>query len=166
MEDCEPLFYLRAAASEDILRLAELYNSNLDFLKSHLGTDRVTADFIQKELNEMAGAGFQSCVLTDSKSGQIIALCDYRLGEETYLSLLMLDGGRKGKGLGRRAYGYLEEIFRRDGARRVRIDVVDGYAGNVVGFWEKQGFLFQEYLVLNWDGHPMRARVMKKELMG
>lgn len=164
VEEMDGLFELRPAGEEDIPRLAELYNSNPDFLKNHLGMERVTTGFIREELTEMVRAGFYSCVLTDGESRAIIALCDYKPGEETYLSLVMLDGAGRGVGLGRRVYKHLEEVFLRDGALRIRIDVVDGYEGNVVGFWEKQGFLPHERLVLDWDGHTMEAQVMKKEL--
>ena len=156
---------IRPATPADVPRLVELYNSNPDFLKSHLGVEWVDSNFIQEELDEMAETGYRSCVLTDKEGGRVAALCDYKPGDETYLSLLMLDAAGKGMGFGRRAYGHLEAAFRQAGARRVRIDVVEDYEGNVIGFWEKQGFVFQEHITLRWGGHAMRAQTMKKELV-
>lgn len=158
-------YAIRPAIDADLPSLTNLYNSNPAFLKNHLGVQRVDVDFIRKELGEMMAAGYRSCVLVDRSSGQIMALCDYKPGEETYLSLLMIDGAMKGKGLGRQIYGYLEEVFRRAGACWVRIDVVDDYKENVMGFWEKQGFLSQERISLSWDSHHMSAQMMKKELV-
>lgn len=44
----------------------------------------------------------------------------------------------------------------------MRIDVIDDYEGNVVGFWEKQGFILQDRIVLEWGGKKSSACVMKK----
>jgi len=100
-------------------------------------------------------------VIKDDK-GEIIGLCDYSSGDEVYLSLLMIDDKFKGKGLGKLIYNQLEKMFKSKNAKGVRIDVVYEYEGNVLGFWEKQGFISNEKIELEWNGYKSNAYKMYK----
>jgi ribosomal protein S18 acetylase RimI-like enzyme len=148
----------------DITEIVQIYNSNSVFLQNHLGLNCVTADFVISEMLEMRQIGFSATKIIDSVKGKIIGICDFKLGEEVYLSLLMVDGSMQGKGLGREIYFEFEQMVKaRDGAC-VRIDVVDSYNGNAAGFWIKQGFEVQGRTELIWRGKKSEAQIMKKAL--
>lgn len=148
----------------DITEIVRIYNSNPDFLQNHLGLNCVSADFVSSEMLEMRQMGFRATKIIDSVMGKIIGICDFKLGEEVYLSLLMVDGSLQGKGLGREIYSALEELVKGYDGGCVRIDVVDSYSGNAVEFWKKQGFTARERTVLNWNGKKSDALIMKKVL--
>ena len=46
-------YTLRPAAESDIGRIVQIYNGNKPFLRHHLGTDRVSPDFLRGELAQM-----------------------------------------------------------------------------------------------------------------
>lgn len=157
-------YLIRDITFKDVDSVVNLYNSNKIFLENHLGLPKVSDEFIHNEIEEMKNIGFSSIFIIDKETEEILGLCDYKLGESVYLSLLMLDGKLKGQGLGRAIYRYLENKFKNQKAKNVRIDVVDDYEENVVGFWEKQGFHFQERVSLQWGEKKSMACVMKKEI--
>ncbi len=152
----------RSVRTPDYENIAGIYNSNPAFLRSHLGMDEVDAAFIAEECREMQEAGFESCVI--EAAGQAIGVLDYRSGAEVYLSLLMLRADRQGKGAGSAVYAAFEEKMRREGASSIRIDVVNGYSGNLVPFWQGKGFSGIEEIMLDWGKKTNRALVMKKTL--
>lgn len=76
----------------------------------------------------------------------------------------MIDGKEKRNRLGSRIYNQLEQIFKAKKANRVRIDVVYDYEENVVGFWEKQGFIHYEKIQLEWNGYKSNAIKMYKTI--
>ena len=94
--------------------------------------------------------------------GQIFDTEVFKIAEEVYLSLLMIDGKQKRNGLGSRIYSQLEQLFQAEGADRIRIDVV--YEDNVVAFWGKQGFIPCEKIQLEWNGHKSNAIKMVKTI--
>lgn len=112
----------------------------------------------------MKHIGFLSYVIVDKDTEMIRGTIDYRLSEEVYLSLFMLDASLQGKGLGRNLYDCFENEIVKKGTKRVRIDVVNEYEGNVVAFWEKLGFIGEEEVVLEWGNKKSRALVMRKNL--
>ena len=153
------------ATPVNAITLCQLYNSNRTFLQHHLGVSEVSEDFIRQELEGMAEMGFLSELILDKATEKVLGFCDYKPGDCTYLSLLMLDGALKGQGIGAEVYRYMEERFLAQGAQTIRIDVVDDYEDHVLGFWEKQGFVRQEEITLEWNGNKLRAQMMKKELI-
>lgn len=159
----ETVLYFMPAGEADIPNITALYNSNPGFLKAHLGLIAVSEAFVRAELVEMKEAGFVS-LLIFGKGGELMGLCDYRPGEEVYLSLLLLDGSQKGRGLGREIYHRLEARFRGLGALTVRIDVATDYPESPLGFWEKQSFALRGPITLNWGGKSFRALTMEKRL--
>jgi ribosomal protein S18 acetylase RimI-like enzyme len=157
MEHCK----FDMATKNDIDKVLEIYNSNSDFLEKHLGASRVSKEFIANEMEEMKKIGFRSFVIKNSE-GNTVGICDFKIAEEVYLSLLMIDGKQKRNGLGSRIYSQLEQLFQAEGADRIRIDVV--YEDNVVAFWEKQGFIPCEKIQLEWNGHKSNAIKMVKTI--
>ena len=51
----------------------------------------------------------------------------------------MLDKAHQGQGLGTACCRLFEERMRREGCEAVRIDVVGGYDGCALGFWQGAG---------------------------
>ncbi len=156
-------FVLRAARDSDVQEIARIYNGNADFLKTHLSCERVDDSFVREELKEMKNAGFRSCVLVHGQTGEICGIVDYRAGEEAYLSLLMLRSDRRGKGLGKQIYRELEELFRRQGARSIRVEVLLKENGSA-GFWKELGFAERELFVMEWQGNRFEAMRMRKDV--
>lgn len=147
----------------DINKILDIYNSNTSFLESHMGITNVSKEFIADEIEEMKNIGFNSLVIRNSE-GNIVGICDFKIAEEVYLSLLMIDSKQKRNGLGSRIYNQLEHIFKSEGANRVRIDVVYDYEDNVVVFWERQGFIHCEKIQLEWNGYKSNAIKMFKTI--
>ena len=147
----------------DIDKIVEIYNSNVSFLMAHMGISNTSKKFISNEINEMKSVGFISSVIKDNK-GEIIGVCDFKIQEEAYLSLLMIHSKFKGNGLGKDIYNYLERVFKSNNIKRVRIDVVYDYEENVIGFWEKQGFVSKEKVELEWNGHKSNETKMYKSI--
>ena len=147
----------------DIHKVVEIYNSNVSFLMAHMGISNISKEFVSNEINEMKSVGFISSVIKDNK-GEIIGVCDFKIQEEAYLSLLMIHSKFKGNGLGKDIYNHLERVFKSKNVKRVRIDVVYDYEENVLGFWEKQGFVSKEKVELECNGHKYNATKMYKSI--
>lgn len=147
----------------DIAKILDIYNSNKSFLKNHMGITAVSKDFIVDEIEEMKSIGFSSLVIKNNE-GNIVGICDFKMEDEVYLSLLMIDAKLKGNGLGSIIYNQLEKIFKSKNASRIRIDVVYDYEENVLGFWEKQGFVPCEKIQLEWNGYKSKAVKMYKTI--
>jgi len=148
---------------KDMNGLLDIYNSNQTFLQNHMGVSSVSREFILHEIEQMKNVGYTSSIIKDSK-GEIVGLCDFKISDEVYLSLFMIDSRLKGNGLGKEIYNQLEKMFKTKNAKRIRIDVVYDYAENVLGFWEKQGFISSEKVELEWNGYKTNAFKMYKAL--
>ena len=147
----------------DIDKILDIYNSNKSFLENHMGITTVSKDFIVDEIEKMKSIGFNSLVIKNNE-GNIVGICDFKMEDEVYLSLLMIDAKLKGYGLGSMIYNQLEQIFKAKNANRIRIDVVYDYEENVLGFWEKQGFEPYEKIQLEWNGYKSKAVKMYKTI--
>lgn len=143
--------------------VVDIYNSNKTFLQNHMGISRVTKDFILKEIEEMKNHGFDSLIIKNNP-GEIVGVCDFKIEDEAYLSLLMIDDKHRGNGIGGRVYNQLEKIFKSKKVSSVRIDVVCDYEENVLRFWEKQGFVANEKINLYWNGYKLNAIKMYKSI--
>ncbi|MEG1207359.1 MAG: GNAT family N-acetyltransferase [Angelakisella sp.] len=159
------LFGMRKAAKDDIDKIVEIYNSNDKFLSNHLGVTTVDAQFIRNEMEEMEAVGFLSCVIFDAETDNIVGVLDYKPDATVYLSIVMLNSKFQGKGVGSSVYKFFEEAMMQSEKQSIRIDVVNEYAGNVVEFWHKQGFLPQKEVQLVWAGKKSNALVMIKHLV-
>ncbi|MDD3660071.1 MAG: GNAT family N-acetyltransferase, partial [Lachnospiraceae bacterium] len=58
----------------------------------------------------------------------------------------------------------LESMLIERHTKQIRIDVVDDYKENVVGFWKKQGYKEVEAVKLQWNGYESNAIKMYKTL--
>lgn len=156
-------FKFDAAIKEDVDKILGIYNSNRSFLENHLGVSVVSKEFILNEMKEMKKSGFQSFVIKDN-THRIIGICDIKISEESYLSLFMIDGKLKRRGLGSKVYNQMEEFLKSEGVKRVRIDVVYTYEDNAIVFWEKNGFICCEKIQFEWNGHKSNATKMCKDI--
>ena len=111
----------------------------------------------------MIEIGFESLFIIDDKNEKI-GFCDIKIGEETYLSLLMLDKKTHGMGYGKEILQQIERMLIERNAQRVRIDVVNDYKDNVVSFWIKHGYMEMETIKLEWNGYHSTAVKMYKFL--
>ena len=146
---------------KDVSSILSIYNSNENFLENHMGVKTISREFIINEIKDMYNMNFKSFVIINHND-EIVGVCDYKIGEEVYLSLLMIDSINKSNGIGSLIYHELEEIFKVNNVKSIRIDVVYNYEENVVGFWEKQGFTSCEEIELDWNGYKSKAVKMNK----
>lgn len=156
-------YIIDTIAQNDISNILDIYNSNRIFLENHMGISKVSKEFIINEIEEMKNVGFSSLAIKNNE-GNIVGICDCKIGDEVYLSLLMIDSKLKGKGLGSIIYNQLEKIFKAKNSTRIRIDVVYDYEENVLDFWEKQGFVSSEKIELEWNGYKSKAIKMYKNI--
>lgn len=155
---------LRPACEQDTALIVEIYNSNPTFLTAHLGRTSVDAAFLLQDHADAKSAGFLCCVL-EADDGRIAGVMDYRPDRTAYLSLLMLDKAHQGQGLGAACCRLFEERMRNEGCEAVRIDVVGGYEGCALGFWQAQGYLPKGETDLKWGAKRSRASMLIKRLM-
>jgi GNAT superfamily N-acetyltransferase len=157
-------FYIDLVENADINDVVEVYNSNRKFLQNHIGTDQVAKEWILDEIESMRKVDFYSCKIVEKNSGKLIGIIDFKIGEETYLSILMLHKDYKKKGLGSLVYKGLEKYAKSEESNRMRIDVVIGYDDAVLDFWTRNGFVKFKNIELNWTGKILPAVIMKKNL--
>ncbi|KGM97197.1 GNAT family N-acetyltransferase [Clostridium botulinum] len=156
-------YLIEKIEQNDINRIVDIYNSNKIFLYRHIGTFSISREFILGEIEKMKKIGFNSSIIKDIK-GEIVGLCDFKISDEVYISLLMLDNKLRGNGLGTIIYNQLEKEFKSNNAKRIRIDVVYDYEKNSLGFWKKQGFMSGEKIKLEWNGYKSNAVKMYKAI--
>lgn len=155
-------FYADLVDEKDIYEVAGVYNSNKHFLVCHIGKEKITSEWIFKELEIMKKAGFSSCKIV--KSGKIIGAIDFKVKEETYLSLLIIHNNFKGKGFGKLIFQAFEEFVKSKNSKSIRIDVVSDYNNSVLDFWRKNGFTEFKKVKLNWSGKSLSAAALKKSI--
>ena len=158
------MYKIRAATKSDIDAIVSVYNSNTDFLVNHLGMELVDNKFVSNEMQEMKSMKFLSCVIIDSSTNTVIGVLDYKPDNAVYLSLMMIDSEHQKCGVGMSVYTQFEKSMHQLGKDSVRIDVVNDYIGNVVEFWEKQGFILKDEIKLSWGQKQSTAVVMIKRL--
>ncbi len=152
------------ATEEDILGILEVYNSNQDFLLTHIGRSEVSAEWLEKEHKEMKGMNFKTLIVKENTHETIIGFIDFSPTEECYLSLLMVHKLYRGKGYGREIYKELENFLINEKSKTIRIDVVYDYNIKILEFWENRGFKKTEKIQLQWSDKLLDAVVMKKNL--
>ena len=156
--------YIAVADICDYVDIANVYNSNRLFLRAHMEKEEVDESWVEQEASDMNEMGFNPCKIVEKSSGNTIGLLDFKEGHEAYLSLIMIHGQRKGKGLGREAYKGLEKFLCKNGAVSIKLDVVTGYDDSVLEFWNKRGFGIQGSTKLSWNGKELTAVAFKKGL--
>ncbi|MEN2256308.1 GNAT family N-acetyltransferase (plasmid) [Paraclostridium benzoelyticum] len=139
------------ATTGDLDKFVNIYNSNLDFLITHIGVSKIDLEWITKEFKEMQSINFNCCKVIDKKNYSIIGLLDFRLGEISYLSLLMIHKDYKSKGIGKQIYNLFERYLQSSNSQSIRIDVVNNYNKNVYKFWTDLGFEKVKDIELEWS---------------
>ncbi|AFK86374.1 MULTISPECIES: GNAT family N-acetyltransferase [Thermoanaerobacterium] len=157
-------FYIDSVENKDLNEVVEVYNSNKHFLLSHMDKEKVTKEWILQELESMKEVGFHSCKIVEISSEKIIGVMDFKVGKETYLSLLMIHNDFKSKGFGKLIFRAFEEYAKSQRSKCIRIDVVTNYDNSVLDFWIKNGFTKFKNVELNWTGKILPAITMKKNL--
>ncbi|PSR29540.1 MAG: N-acetyltransferase [Sulfobacillus thermosulfidooxidans] len=144
--------------------LVEVYNSNPRFIATHLGRHKVRCQWLMDEIYSMNQAGFWSCKIINKASHHIIGLLEFKMGIESYLSLLMMHHNHAHQGLGQQIYQGMEDYVISHGTRSIRIDVVKGYDDGVTNFWLRNGFHVAYDISLTWENMSLPAVVMKKSV--
>ena len=92
-------------------------------------------------------------------AGWLGALRGFYAPGEWYVGLLLLDPAARGQGEGARLFGHLREMARAEGARLLRIAVLEA---NPRGrrFWEREGFTRLAKSVAGEDGHTRHVLEM------
>lgn len=157
-------FYVDLIENKDIDSVAEVYNSNRTFLIRHMDKEKITNEWVLQEIETMKEIGFYSCKIVEISSGKIIGVIDFKIEQETYLSLLIIHNDFKSKGLGKLIYQAFEEYAQSLKSKRIRIDVVTNYDNFVLDFWINNGFVKYKDVELNWTGKTLPAVIMKKNL--
>lgn len=157
-------FKVELAQIEDAYEIAEVYNSNKKFLMNHIGKDKIDSNWVIKELEDMKKINFYSCKIIEKESNEVAGVLDFKIEKETYLSILILKGDYKNKGIGKLIYGALEKYAKSLGSETMRIDVVTNYDANVLKFWNSNGFIKFKDIKLSWGEKELPAIVMKKEI--
>lgn len=157
------IYVIRAVQESDYNSIVEIYNSNKQFLRHHLGMDFIDEAFIAKEMIAMNRGGFCSCVIENQDNSLIQGILDYKPEQEIYLSLFMLMNSLQGNGVGSNVYSQFEAQMIQDKRKSIRIDVVNDYQDNLVPFWKRHGFLENENVILNWGNKKSKAVVMRKK---
>ncbi|MBX4266765.1 GNAT family N-acetyltransferase [Clostridium estertheticum] len=157
-------FCIDFVEDKDINAIVEVYNFNKYFLVNHMGTDKVRYEWVLEELENMRKVDFYSCKVVEKSSKKVMGIIDFKIGEETYLSLLMIHDNYKNKGVGKLIYQALEEYSKEVKSKCMRIDVVINYDNAVLKFWVKNGFDKMKDVELDWTGKILPAVIMKKNI--
>ena len=157
-------YTIREVHDEDIEKIDSIYNSNHKFLVNHLGMNIVDNHFIHQEILDMTSNNFLSCVIVNELSDEIIGIIDYQVDNTVYLSLLMIHSNYQKNKIAQMIYKKFESNMSKLGKSTIRIDVINDYPNNVIWFWEKQGFVQQNEVALNWGNKKSSAVVMLKSL--
>ncbi len=132
-------FILYDISDIEIKNLIKIYNSNKLFLLNNFGIDSVDESFIIEHFNNTKENGFTTYLITDV-TGEEIGICEYKIGFEAHISLLMIENLPKFSGLGNIIYKHIENNFISFGAVCVRV-VIKCYKNNSYSFWLKNGFI-------------------------
>ncbi|MBS4539005.1 GNAT family N-acetyltransferase [Clostridium sp. D2Q-11] len=157
-------FHIILSENKDIKEILEVYNSNEKFLINHMDTNKITSEWVLRELENMRAIGFCSYKIVDISMGKIIGFIDFKVDNETYLSLLMIHSDFQGRGIGKLIFQELEEYVKSLKSKCIRLDVVTNYDNSALKFWVNNGFVKSKDLKLNWSGKVLPAITMKKFL--
>jgi len=148
---------------KDMNRILEIYNSNTEFLQSHIGLSDIDLKWLSDELTESRKLGFSSYKIIDALTLSVVGFIDFQIADEAYLSLLMIDRNYNGKGIGTQLYKTFEDLFCTE-VTSIRIDLVKEYNSSVFNFWKRQGFLQKEDVKLKWNDKILEAHLMRKSM--
>ena len=159
---CTKDYIVDLISDEDTEDILNVYNSNPHFLVKHMDKESVTKEWILSEYRDMKEKAFLSCKIIEKCTHKVIGIIDFKTGQETYLSLLMLLDDYKNNGIGKIVYQGLEEYVRSKSSKSLRIDVVVDYDKSIYDFWLRNGFKRYREVTLNCPGKSLSAVIMKK----
>lgn len=81
-----PTYTINKVKKESFSQIAEVYNSNPEFLRHHIGLEQIDVDWVSNEWDEMEKVGFACCKIVENQMGNVAGLIDFKLSEQTYLS--------------------------------------------------------------------------------
>ncbi|MFQ9310508.1 MAG: GNAT family N-acetyltransferase [Paraclostridium sordellii] len=155
-------FYLTKITIKDYEEIIKIYNSNEQFLNIHQDTKSITTDWLDKEMKTMKKEGFLSYKIVEKTSNQIIGIIDFKISNQSYISLIIIHRNHQNKGLGKEVYNLIENYLKQRNSLSIKIDVVKNYNKNVINFWLENGFEIIEEISLNWNGKVLNALTMEK----
>ncbi|MDP9729004.1 GNAT family N-acetyltransferase [Alicyclobacillus tolerans] len=158
-------FYVCPIEMSDVDNVVEVYNSNMIFLEKHTKNYPVTFEWVTEELKSMRNAGFCSCKVVDKRTGKMVGIIDYKIEQESYLSLLIVHQDYQNMGYGEQIYRAFEDYAKSRKSQCIRLDVANGYSDKVINFWIANGFEKLEDIKLNWAGVTLSAVIMKKYIL-
>jgi GNAT superfamily N-acetyltransferase len=159
-----PSYQIIETTERDVPAVTAVYNSHQDFLQSHLGIKSVSEAWVWNEIEVTRELGFASCKIVSAPSGLTVGFLDFKIGEETYLSLLMIHRDHSKSGIGKEILRAFEQYAKQQGSKRIRIDVVTDYDEAVTHFWQSSGFLPEKEITLFWSEKELRAVKMVKAI--
>jgi GNAT superfamily N-acetyltransferase len=159
-----PTHKITPISAADLPAITAIYNSNREFLRAHLGAERLSEDWVWNEYEVTRELGFCCCKIVCSASGLTIGFLEFKLSEETYLSLLMLHKDYQNSGVGKEVLQAFEAYAKRQNSKRVRIDAVSRYSEAVTRFWRNNGYLPEKDITLYWNEKELKAVKMVKTL--
>ena len=157
-------FYIDSIENHNIEDICKIYNSDPQFLLKHLGSQKVTREWVLGEITSARKSGFQLCIIIEKCSGNKIGILDFKTAEETYLSLLFIHNDFKGRGIGKKVFTNFEKYITSLNSKCIRIDVVQDYDDSVFNFWINNGFSEFQKAELDWSGNILSAITLKKHL--
>ena len=154
--------YLTKITIKDYEEIINIYNSNKQFLNIHQDTKSITTDWLDKEMKTMKKEGFLSYKIVEKTSNQIIGIIDFKISNQSYISLIIIHKKYQNKSLGKEVYNLIESYLKQRNSISIKIDVVKNYNKNVINFWLENGFEIIEEINLNWNGKVLNALTMEK----
>ena len=107
---------------------------------------------------------FKSCKIVENSTNRIIGIIDFKVEDESYLSLLMIDKKLQGTGIGKIIFNEFEKYAKSLNSKSIKIDVVTEYDENVLNFWINNGFIKLKDIELNWSGKILHAVQLIKKI--
>ncbi len=155
-------FILYDVSDINVDNVMKIFNSNEEFLIGHLDKPLIDRDFVVNEICNMSNLGFITYILTDL-NGREIGMCEYKIGYDVYISLLIVNKDLQNRGIGSQIYRLLESKFKSQGVQKISIEILEN-GDKSIDFWLKQGFILEEKTILEWDDKKINARRMIKDL--
>lgn len=115
-------------------------------------------------MKTMKKEGFLSYKIVEKTSNQIIGIIDFKISNQSYISLIIIHKKYQNKGLGNEVYNLIENYLKQRNSLSIKIDVVKNYNENVINFWLENGFEIIEEINLNWNGKVLNALTMEKTI--
>ncbi len=155
-------FILYDVSDINIDNVMQIFNSNEEFLLGNLDRPLIDRNFVINEICNMSNLGFITYILTDL-NGKEIGMCEYKIGYDVYISLLIVNKDFQNRGIGSQIYKLLESKFKSQGVQKISLEILED-GDRSKDFWTKLGFVLDEKTILEWDDKKIKAFRMIKDL--